>query len=46
MLDQEFGKAAVHLGDMSQNERDKVYLSIQERPKSNISSPLILRQKG
>jgi SNF2 family DNA or RNA helicase len=24
MLDQEFGKASVHLGDMSQNERDKV----------------------
>jgi SNF2 family DNA or RNA helicase len=24
MLDQEFGKAAVHLGDMSQNERDNV----------------------
>ena len=30
MLDQEFGKAAVHLGDMTQNERDNVILAFKK----------------
>ena len=35
MLDQEFGKAAVYLGDMSQNERDNVIAAFK-KAKSNI----------